>query len=51
MELLKLLLGTLIFCVMFYAHIFVKDVPLALWLIPGALMGLPIDKFLGVFKK
>lgn len=36
---------------MFYVHIFVKDVPLVLWLVPGALMGLPLDKIIGSFKK
>lgn len=51
MEILKLLIGTAIFCAMFYIHIFVKDVPIAFWVVPGVLMGLPIDKILGAIKK
>lgn len=44
----QLCIGALIFAVMFYVHVRVKDLPVELYLIPGVLLGADPSK---LFKK
>lgn len=43
------IVGTIVFCAMLYAHVFIKELPLLLFAVPAFLVGIKPESLAGIF--